>query len=78
MIQRDSPAFPARVITVRHLDIIVLGPDLSSVDVTNRLNEVVKQIRIVKEEVNDPEVTTELEQALEPVNIAIETLEDDN
>ena len=47
-------------------------------DMTRRLKEVTKQIRIVKEKVNDPEVATELEHALEPVENAIEALEDDN
>ena len=66
------------MVTVRNPDIIVVEPDLSSVNMTNRLNEVEKQLQIVKEEVNDPEVAAELEDALEPVKNAIELLEDDN
>lgn len=45
---------------------------------TNRLNEAIKQIRIVKEEVDDSEVTKELEHVLESLNDAVEMLEDDD
>jgi len=43
---------------------------------TNRLDEAIKQIRIVKEEVDDPEVSEELEQALEALQSAVVSLED--
>ena len=36
-----------------------------------------KQIRIVKEEVDDPEVSGELERALEALQNAVKPLEDD-
>ncbi|WP_158600461.1 hypothetical protein [Haloarcula sp. Atlit-7R] len=42
----------------------------------NRLKEAIKQIQIVKEEVDDPEVSAELEQALEALENAVESLED--
>ena len=58
-------------------DIIMLGPDLSSTLLSNRLKEAIKQIRIVKEEVDDPEVSGELEQALEALENAVESLEND-
>jgi len=45
---------------------------------TNRLKEALKQIRIVKEEVDDPEVSQELEHALEALQNAVESLEDDD
>jgi hypothetical protein len=44
---------------------------------TNRLKEAIKQIRIVQEEVDDPEVSGELERALEALQNAVESLEDD-
>ncbi|MDS0223751.1 hypothetical protein NDI54_20630 [Haloarcula sp. S1AR25-5A] len=44
---------------------------------TNRLNEAIKQIRIVKEKVDDPELSGELERALEALQNAVESLEDD-
>jgi len=44
---------------------------------TNRLNEAIKQIRIVKEEIDDPEVAGELERALEALENAVESLEND-
>jgi len=43
---------------------------------TNRLKEAIKQIRIVKEEVDDPEVSGELERALEALENAVESLEE--
>lgn len=45
---------------------------------TNRLKEAIKQIRIVKEEVDDSEVSQELEQAREALQNAVESLEDDD
>jgi hypothetical protein len=44
----------------------------------SRLKEAIKQIRIVKEDIDDPEVTKELEHALEPLNNAVGRLEDDD
>ena len=44
----------------------------------NRLKEAIKQIRIVKEEVDDSEVSGELERALEALEDAVESLEDDD
>ena len=49
--------------------------EISSIDMTNRLGEAIKQIRIVKEEVDDPEVNKKLEHALEQVKNAVETLD---
>jgi ribosomal protein L1 len=45
---------------------------------TKRLNEAIKQTRIGKEEVDDPEVLEELEQALEALQNAVEALEDED
>ena len=44
---------------------------------SNRLKESIKQIRIVKENLDDPEMSGELEQALEALQNAVESLEDD-
>lgn len=44
----------------------------------NRLGEAIKQIRIVKEDVDDPELNKELEHALEPLNNVVEIVEDDD
>jgi|GEM_PF-1772405 len=44
---------------------------------SNRLKEAIKQIRIVKENLDDPEMSGELEQALEALQNAVESLEDD-
>ncbi|MFU1783334.1 hypothetical protein ACM16X_18370 [Haloarcula japonica] len=54
------------------------GLDLSSIDMTNRLKEAIKQIRIVKEEVDDPEVNKELEHALDSLKDVVEMLEDND
>jgi len=45
---------------------------------TNRLEEAIKQIRIVRDEVDDPEVSQELKQALEALQNATESLEGDD
>ncbi|WP_275039454.1 hypothetical protein [Haloarcula japonica] len=42
------------------------------------MKEAIKQIRIVKEDIDDPEVTQELEQALESLENAVEMLENDD
>ncbi|MFU1783261.1 hypothetical protein ACM16X_17990 [Haloarcula japonica] len=44
----------------------------------SRLKEAIKQIRIVKEDTDGPEVTQELEQALESLENAVEMLENDD
>ncbi|GAA5434552.1 hypothetical protein Hjap01_04044 [Haloarcula japonica] len=44
----------------------------------SRMKEAIKQIRIVKEDIDDPEVTQELEQALESLENAVEMLENDD
>ena len=44
----------------------------------DRLREALKQIRIVKEATDDPEVTHDLEQALESLESAVERLENDD
>jgi len=46
-------------------------------DERNRLQEAIKQIRLAKQEVEKPEVSQELEQALEALQTALESLEDD-
>jgi len=51
--------------------------DCPSGKVVNRIEEAVKQIRIVKEEVDDPEVSQELKHALESLQKAVKSLEDD-
>ena len=45
---------------------------------TGRLKEAIKQIKIVKEEVDDPEVSEELERALEALQNPVESLEGDD
>ncbi|GGM53313.1 hypothetical protein GCM10009006_38000 [Haloarcula argentinensis] len=43
----------------------------------NRLKEAIKQVQIVKEEIDDTEVTQDLEQALKSLEDAVERLEND-
>jgi len=44
-------------------------------DVTNRLQEATKQIRLAKQEVEDPEVNQELERALESLQDGLESFD---
>lgn len=44
----------------------------------DRLREAIKQIRIVKEDTDDPEVIQDLEQAVESLENAVEILENDD
>ncbi|WP_336339408.1 hypothetical protein [Haloarcula brevis] len=46
--------------------------------VTNRVKEAIKQTRLAKQEVDDSTVSKELEHALEALEDALETLEDDD
>jgi len=46
--------------------------------VTNRVKEAIKQTRLAKQEVDDSGVSEELERALEALQDASETLEDDD
>ena len=68
----------ALTVSIGNRNIILIRLDLSSVKMTNRLEEAIKQIRIVKEKVDDPEVSQESEQALEALQNAVESLEDDD
>jgi hypothetical protein len=43
-----------------------------------RLKEAIKQIRIVKEEIDDPEAIQDLEQARKSLESAVERLESDD
>ncbi|GCF14419.1 hypothetical protein Harman_23540 [Haloarcula mannanilytica] len=47
-------------------------------EVTNRLKEASKQVRLVKQEVEDDGVSQELEDGLEALQNALEALEEDN
>ncbi|WP_434530076.1 hypothetical protein ACODNH_02125 (plasmid) [Haloarcula sp. NS06] len=47
-------------------------------EVTNRVKEAIKQTRLAKQEVDDSTVPKELENALEALEDASETLEDDD
>ena len=44
----------------------------------DRLSEAIKQIRIVKEDTDDPEIIQELEQAVESLENAVERLKNDD
>ena len=46
--------------------------------VTNRLKEAIKQAQLGKQEVDDPDVSQELEDAIEALQNALEPLEDDD
>jgi hypothetical protein len=46
-------------------------------EVTNRLEESIKQIRIVKEEVENSEVSQDLEEGIGAIQNALESLEED-
>jgi hypothetical protein len=50
--------------------------DSSSVKVTTRLEEAIKQVRLAKQEVAEPEVARELEESLESLQSALESLEE--
>jgi len=52
--------------------------DISGIVMTNRLKEAIKQTQIVKDEVDDPEVSQELELALESLQNAVALLEDND
>jgi len=64
------------VVSTGNPDIIILDSDISGIEMPSRLKEAIKQIRIVKEKVDDPEVSGELERALEALENAVESLED--
>ncbi|MGB9950878.1 hypothetical protein ACOZ4F_00515 (plasmid) [Haloarcula marismortui] len=46
-------------------------------EVKNRLQEAVKQIQLVKQEVNQSDVSQELDQSLEALQNALEAFNDD-
>lgn len=50
--------------------------DSSSVKVTTRLEEAIKQVQLAKQEVAEPEVARELEESLESLQSALESLEE--
>ena len=45
---------------------------------TNRLKEAIKQARLAKQEVEDPDVSQELEDTIEGLQNSLEALEDDD
>ncbi|WP_336338717.1 hypothetical protein [Haloarcula brevis] len=47
-------------------------------DVTTRLEESIKQVRLAKQDVTDPEVVRELEETLESLRSTLESLEENN
>lgn len=48
----------------------------SSMEVTNRLEEAIKQVRLAKQEVEKPEVSQDLEDCLESLQNGLESLEE--
>jgi len=47
-------------------------------DVSNRVKEAIKQVRLAKQEVEDPDAFEDLERSLEALENALDSLEDDD
>lgn len=49
---------------------------MSGMDVTNRLEEAIKQVRLAMQEIEDPDVSKDLEEGRESLRKALEALEE--